>query len=172
MSTQGKSRSWWPRIAVVAVLFALAMTGMQLFRKHRDQEARELDDRSVITRMLAVSPNRVINERITIDDYRDYFGVYFVCTADGPQMAEVLKRMGFRDYSLDSQEKHDLVLHAQNYKHLKNLAWGPMSKFSGCPQYVGVFEKEYLVYVAICGGQAYGYLENNYNVPAGPGPFK
>ncbi len=54
--------------------------------------------------MLAVSPDRVKNERVTIDDYRDYFGVYFVCMADGAQMAEVLKRAGFRDYSLGQAE--------------------------------------------------------------------
>jgi hypothetical protein len=171
MNTQKKGSNWWLKITLLVALFSLTLTTVHLFRRHRDQESRQLADRSTIARILTISPDRVTNERVTIDDYRDYYGVYFVCKADGVQLTELLMRTGLRDYSLATQEKHDLVLHAHNYKYLKTINWGPMSKLAGCPQYIGVCEKEYLVYVAICGDQIYGYLQNNYNVPAGSGPF-
>lgn len=125
------------------------------------------EDAQVVCRNLHVPMDAVDCERVTIDDYRDYYGVYFVARGvSSSALAGALK-----PYKEESQERAMLYLHKTGVKQLRHLKWGPVESYSRFPEFVGVWDEKYLLYVAVVDGTVFGYFESGYDKRPGPGPF-
>ena len=150
-----------------ALLFLATPVFFAACAKHYDHK-NQADDIALIARNLSVSKESIVSERLPLDEkYRNWYCVYFIVNG----INESTISQNLKSYAESSQEKESLYLHGVNYKYLKELKWGPIEKYKDMQQYVGVWEKDYLVYIAVSGSVAYGYFENRYDQPLGAGPF-
>ncbi len=156
----------WSVVVLVVVYFSLV--AYRRAAKARGVREAEQEATQIISRNLYVPADRVACEFVMVDDYMNYHSVFFEVRGVA---AETLKT-GLVDYKKESQEKQALRLHRTGIRELKRLKWGPLEKYSACPEYVGVWEKDYLVYLAVCGDTVSGYYENRYSEEPGPGPFR
>jgi hypothetical protein len=128
-------------------------------------------DASTIGSYLEVPTGAISCERLVIDDYRNYYCTYFfIPKINMPIKANVINTLF--DYKRESVFKDHIYLHKTQAAKLKVLKWGPIEKFSRCDEYVGLWGKDLLVYLAVCDDGIWGYFENNYSEPPGAGPFR
>jgi hypothetical protein len=155
-------------VAILAVI-GFSFVAYRRISKAHELKQREQEATLLISRNLHVPAAGITCEVVVIDDYMNYYSVYF--KASGFATSDILKN-GLKDYNKDSQERESLRLHRTGIRELKRLKWGPLEKYRLCSEYVGVWERDYLVYLAVCGDGVDGYYENRYSEEPGPGPFK
>jgi hypothetical protein len=77
------------------------------------------------------------NEALWLDEFRDFYCVFFTIQAPADRIRSELINSGLTPFATNNRERHDVYLYQSEYKRLVKLKWATPIDLLGCDRYVG-----------------------------------
>lgn len=127
-------------------------------------------DKRLIAEELGVSRSSITCKRVWESKDLGFYHIFFrVDHVDAPTR----KRITERHYTEETRNPLTMLIPFRSRfdDEIRDKWWDLPKDRSQCVECVGIWRKEFLVNIIVCGDTVYGFAKSSYNQEATPGPF-